>query len=158
MALLGLYSALSDANNKFKHGYPFLFGKTDSPPGLESLGPWVPYFCDPEDVTRTGAVPIGRATLRRLRTLIDESGGLISMLRDVVTNSSFGCKIGGKRIVALQAFGPNALNSEFVQEGNRLSLRYLQNFGLTGVAEQLDLQIHSTITRSDFENFLHIPE
>lgn len=157
-SLLGLYSALSDANNKFKHGYPFLFGKTDSQPGLGSLGPWIPYLCDPENVTMTGAVPIGSASLRRLRTLIDGSGGLISMLQHVVTNSSFGCKIGGRHIVALQAFGPNALNSGFVQEGNRLSLRYLQNFGVTGVPEQLDLRIHSTIRRRDFENFLHIPE
>jgi len=155
-----LYTAYSDAHNKYKHGYPFLFGETGSLSGtpLESLGVMIPYFCDSEAITKTGAIPVGPGVLRRLRTIIDGTGGLISTLQDVVSNSSFGCKIGGQRIVALQAFGPNALDPKFVEEGNQLSERYLRAFGVTGVPERMEMKIQSKVARANFEWLLQIPE
>lgn len=155
---LRAYRTLSDAYNKYKHGFLFLFRNLDDssqvPKLVQQLGPQILYFKDPEDPKEVTPVFVGPAVLEKLRTLIAGEGGVFKMLWDLTMNVTTVCKYAGRKIIAREYYGDLSMSAGEADRYKKLIEIFDRMFRESQAPKKLDLGIHSLIHRKDWEWFL----
>ncbi len=155
---LRVYRMFSDAYNKYKHGFLFLFrslgGESGTPELVQKLGPMIPYFADPTDPVRVTSIFVGAAVLDKLRTLFAGSGGVFQILWDLTMNLTALCKYDGHNMIARQYYGPQILSPDEVIRFKQLIEIFDNKFIVSPGPKKLALDIRSQIDSKEWEWFL----
>lgn len=147
------YSRYKDANNKYKHGFPFLFAAMMTPEGpLKELSPVIPYFCNERDIENVSGVFVGDKVLDKLNQLITANhGGIFQLMMSLSNNVSLRAKCGGNKVMASEFWGKEYPTKEIQDRYEKISSIFIDKYVIDKTPKQMSLNIKSHMKLKEWE-------